>query len=833
MAIVFAENYQNANTSFPSDRVDLDKKMDEEYYKQCAKSIAARYIKNACAIPYAFPTGKRSIWELRAYARGENSIQKYKDWIIGKKPNSGNRIKTSLNISWDIAQVIPQFVDDIMGYFKKFDFDPVVSALDPQAEEDRNLAKARAKLFISEEFKKFQFISNFLAQSKLVEDKPNDPNTPPVQFNTEEEIDFYDKIGGFILTEEAAIKTLLDLSNSLSNWNEIKSKLFFDLITARHCAIRTYSDKGSSYVKYKYVDLEGLVFPHSEYNDYRDITYAGEIRKVSIAELRSRYGVPENILYDMAKKYTERMGGYIQNSTDWNNFRSKYYDSPVDNRIIDSVLVDVIECCWISTDYQKMTLVNRPLEGNTVINKVKLDYNLKERDARKGKEIKEYAIQTLYECAMVLGYDYVIDYGKPNNISYKEGDNGQPEVIFPYQIAKIETSSIVERCIPYADDIQLAYLKFRNALKKMIPAPGMIINRSALTNVSLDGKTTASEEMLLQALTDEGVLVISNLNQFNEATGANTNNVIQFIPDRIFEMVQGLEKSIALFYNQMKTATGINDLFASNTPSAETAVGVAKISISSAENSLYSLLTAYQSVYERGMNTAVKMWKIIDTHLPKNKKIPLFVSDSLKTITLGGALSYDDINVTIKAGFNNDAKNELKNIIVRFRDVRAQTGKGGLTMSDFFMINQVIDSGNIAKAQLLIAQKEEIQRLKDLADSQQQMNMNAQVQGQSLKQNQDFQLQLQQLKNQGEATMEALKQQAENQRQTQKLVTEFGNQAVPTKGPQPPSPPADNTESPISQPGQDPAQLALEQAANQNVYGKGAGDRYFQSPYNS
>ena len=829
MEITFDNSYGNVSTAFPENTQET--RDDQSYYKKCAHAILGRYFKNATQIPYTNASNKRNISELRAYATGVNSPNKYKDYMFGKKANQNTTKKTSLNISWDVAQMIPQFVDVVRGYMQKFDYDILVGAIDETAQMDRELMKAEIKLHLSEEYKKFAFSMNVLTDKDIVPLQPQNPQLPQIPFNSEQEVEFFDSIGGFVLEEEEYIKTLLDISEDKSRWSTIKDMLIQDLITTSYAITHNYSDAGSFVTKYEYVDVANAIFPYSRYNDFRDMTYFGQVRKMTIAEIRTRYNLPEEDLLKISRLYQAKIATPSINSFDFNK-RFNTYDNGVGATIVDSCLVDVFDGCWISTETQKMTMIRRNKENNLVLNPVDASYKLKEKDAKSGKQLKEFSQQTLYECSMVIGSDIMLHCGKPNNITYRYNDSGQREVVFPYNVIKINTSSLVERCIAFNDDLQMAIYKFRNALKKQIPAPGLIINESALQNVMING-VTSTPKMLLEGLVAEGLLIIKKDDEYGVAKNS-LDDVIKFIPDNTVQMVNSMKASVEYFYEQMQRVTGINNLFAASTPSAETGVGLAKISISSTENSLFPIVNAYKTLYEKTAQTACLMWQIIDYHLPENKNIPVFVESALKNVKIGGALTYKLFNIKINAGLNTEEKADLLNQIRQQRDLRTQTGSGGITPSTYFMLWRVINSGNIPKAQLMLAQAEERQRQQDLDKAMQNSQQNAQAQQQSLQMASQSKMAEQQqaadleLRNilQKEKALE-IRDTNKAQQKHQSDSTIQGNQIIADKNQQTQQQQAEAQQAEAER----AQELRLQQGANQNVFGNKAGTQYSKTPF--
>ena len=93
---------------FPSQAVSNAEKASEKYGLEVAKAVESEWFKrdSGTARYYA---NRDNFHRLRLYARGEQSIQKYKDEL------SVNGDLSYLNLDWKPVPIIPKFVDIVVN----------------------------------------------------------------------------------------------------------------------------------------------------------------------------------------------------------------------------------------------------------------------------------------------------------------------------------------------------------------------------------------------------------------------------------------------------------------------------------------------------------------------------------------------------------------------------------------------------------------------------------------------------------------------------------------------------------------------------------------------
>ena len=97
---------ESVYVNFPSQAVSDLEKMSSEYGLKVARAIEQEWFKDTYDGRYR--STQQSFHNLRLYARGEQSIQKYKDEL------SINGDLSYLNLDWKPVPIIPKFVEIVV-----------------------------------------------------------------------------------------------------------------------------------------------------------------------------------------------------------------------------------------------------------------------------------------------------------------------------------------------------------------------------------------------------------------------------------------------------------------------------------------------------------------------------------------------------------------------------------------------------------------------------------------------------------------------------------------------------------------------------------------------
>ena len=103
--------YTSTNSPFPSQVVSDAEKASIEYGKQVAQAIEQEWFNQGRTSGNRYLTNWNNFHQLRLYARGEQSIQKYKDEL------AINGDLSYLNLDWKPVPILSKYsLDNISSY---------------------------------------------------------------------------------------------------------------------------------------------------------------------------------------------------------------------------------------------------------------------------------------------------------------------------------------------------------------------------------------------------------------------------------------------------------------------------------------------------------------------------------------------------------------------------------------------------------------------------------------------------------------------------------------------------------------------------------------------
>jgi len=735
---------------------------DEGYFLAACNAMCSKYFMNRCALPYDGWGVRRSIAELRAYRHGRNNINKYKNWMIGMPDQSGER-KTTLNISWDMTQVLPQKCDAVLGFLMKNKYDINVQASDYEALMDKKTKVAIAKIVT--DIRLGNLLQNVNANHTVNLAAPKPPvanNSVPI--NSPEDVDLAQSIGLFMLEEEAALENLIDTTRYISKTEGIEDLINDDLITCGYSARRVFTNPNTNEVEEGYVDVERAVFPNSQYRDYRDASWGGWWESISIAELRRTSNLKDRQIVEIASKYRDNNIANFYTSLQTNN-------NQFDFRMIDQIQVDVFRGYWIGSKSKVITSVTNKKTGTLVVNEVAADYTLDKQGIKDGKTVDAFSNMTVYKASMVLGSAYIFDYGEDTDINYKT-EGGKKWPLFPLKFTRTGSTSIVERSIPFVDDAQLIMLKLRVARAKMPAPPNLAIDKGALEGMKIDG-VSYKPQQLLKILQDEGYLLMDTKNQWGQNQGAG-RPVVPIGTD-LMQIISAWWEDMGRVIGMIEKVTGVNDIFAAQTPHEQTGLGVSKLLLEGAQNSLTPLINAVVQMTQATYEVVSSKWQCVAKYATPEQKKKLSISRSLEIVAVSEKIFDYDFDTQIVPGIGEAERQQMLQDLMQMRAAARAGGIQSMNEQDYLIIENMLRSGKTKQAQIYTAfaiakrqQQAKDEQMQAIQANGQQQQMSQQAKGQT-------DAQLQQQETQNEAALQAQKGQQQMQQLIQKEIIQGQN----------------------------------------------------------
>lgn len=684
MDLFLSKNYaaqnQQGKLAYPGAEVtEMDK-----HCLAMAEFIYGAYCNNKTSFLLGGGLRGRSMSELRAYARGMQSTSKYDEWFDPVDENG----EVHVNISRDIVQILPKFRDRIKGKFEEVNFDFNVIATDPTARKERELKRAKRKIAARPEMKALIQMSG-VKPTDLQEDE---------SIRSDRDADLLYKLGGERLNYEVLMRAAISSVEYESQWDdELKDRIIDDLIDLGAFSTWSYVEKATRKIKEKYVDPERVIIQKTQHNNHMGATYGGIIEDYTIARLRMESDLDENTLKQIAKKYIDfphNKGMAQQAATSMNSFRDDNYKD-LQHSPWSQLNCQVLSFCFVAGETEKYIMGRHHRYGNSIFDKVNSDAELSRRDEKRGKSFMSNTIQYVYTGKWIVGTKFVFDCQKEYG-TVRAGSKGFKEAVIPLHVYVMDSPSMVERCIGFVDDIQLATLKKRNTLAKIPPAPRMVIDISKLHDSVKIGGQEYSTLDLVRAFPKEGILIVKSKGEFDYLNqGAANGNPIQFMDSGAIQDIQLFINEVIDGINKIKMVTGIEDAVdMSQTP--DLLVGVMKGVEAQTNTSLRPLFKAYKI-----MNIACRVyWMLKYQVLLSSGDIDITYtpigSNTIEAATLTSDLTAYDFGLQVEVLPSNEERVMMMQYLIGQRDT------GTIDPVDFFIIKQLIDNNQIKLAQVYL-----------------------------------------------------------------------------------------------------------------------------------
>jgi len=294
-------------SDFPSQWATDAEKASESYGLQVGQAIQYEWFrKDGTSCRYY--SRWREFHKLRLYARGEQSVAKYKNELAIDGDLS------YLNIDWTPVPVIPKFVDIVVNGMADRLFKPKAYAQDAMSLAKRNKYQDMIETqMIGKPI--FETIQKFTGANPFV----TDPNTLP---ENDEELSLYMQINykpAIEIAEEVAINTIFDENH----YYDTRKRLDYDM-TVLGIAVAKHEFLLGEGVRVSYVDPANVVYSYTEDPFFEDCFYWGEIKTVPLTEL---YKINPKLTKDDLQKISQ----YSQSWYDYYNV-ARFYENSLFSR---------------------------------------------------------------------------------------------------------------------------------------------------------------------------------------------------------------------------------------------------------------------------------------------------------------------------------------------------------------------------------------------------------------------------------------------------------------------------------------------------------------------
>ena len=261
------------NNYFPSQVVSDAEKLSYDYGLKVAKAIEKEWFDKDSNVESRYATRKNNFHNLRLYARGEQSVQKYKDEL------SINGDLSYLNLDWTPVPIIPKFVDIVVNGIAERTYDIKAFSQDPYGMSKRTeyMDSILADMRTEE-------LSTFAAEAFDLNLYENDPETLP---ESEEELQLHMQLT-YKQTVELAQEQALNVLMEGNNYELIKKRFYYDLTVLGIGCVKTNFNTSEGVV-IDYVDPADIVYSYTDSPYFEDIYYVGEVKSIPVNELAKQF----------------------------------------------------------------------------------------------------------------------------------------------------------------------------------------------------------------------------------------------------------------------------------------------------------------------------------------------------------------------------------------------------------------------------------------------------------------------------------------------------------------------------------------------------------------
>lgn len=712
MATPYNSKYLDSKYVNPGDDVDPkikrgvatgETQAEKQYnwFLQKCEYIYAAYLRDDAFIPYS---GVRDYRLNRLYAQGMQPNTKYMDRLT-LKDKATNLRKGWMNISWDILPILPKFRSLVLGKFEDIDYSIQVRAIDDAS----NTVREDSKMAVMVEQKYGEILKEIRTAIGLpAEAQAQQDAKLPFIPKSLEEFEMMGQMGAFKLQWEVSMDKLLNDTAARNNWPELKRRLMEDAVDIGVIAVKDYHDPQTRKPMCRYVDPEYLIIRQTRRNDYFDVSEAGEICWYTLEQLKSM-GLDDTQLRVAANAYNAMWGNSFvdPNRVSGNFDRSQY----------DSFRIAVLDTEFTSMDREYYE--SRIIGGREVAFDLPYDSPAVTGSNKKNKLIKS-SKPKYYRAKWVIGTDIVFDYGMQYDVPYDQQNNPRSS----FTCYRVSDRSMINQCIASADDVQITVLKFRNAVAESKP-PGLMIEWGSLSQISLGGEKLDPFD-ILKIYRDRGDLL------FKYAINPQNGQPVQGAIPPVSELKGGIGPylneligTLDWHLNIIREITGLNAVVDASTPAPKALVGTAKIAEQGTNNVLRPILSGYKSVKSRAFANLCNRWQITGMFYSDDVVVG-GANAAFETIKVGAELYKPVFDVYCDALISDEDKMKLDQACLESLRA-AKTGSIGITMMDYFYIQQLIAAGNIRWAWVYLSYRENILQQQQQQSAQQTQQVASQM----------------------------------------------------------------------------------------------------------
>ena len=714
---------------FPSQTVSDAEKLSYDYGLKVGKAIEQEWF-NSDRMSNKYRNNSNDFHRLRLYARGEQSIQKYKDEL------SINGDLSYLNLDWSPVPIIPKFVDIVVNGIAERTYDIKAYSQSQNGVDKRT--EYMENIMSDMDFKDF---NDTIAQDFGIDLRESGEDILP---QTMEELQLHMQLNykqAVELAEEQALNVLMD-----GNRYELtKKRFYYDLAVLGIAAIKN-SFTTSEGITIDYVDPANLVYSYTDSPYFEDCYYVGEVKSIPINELAKQF--PHLNQEDLEE---------IRSSSSYNknNNNSRYSTDKEDQNKVQilyfnykTYMNEVYKVKETGSGAEKLIEKDDTFNPPTDV----MDYSKLQR-----------SIECLYEGAMILGTNKLIKWQMAKNMMRPKSDF--TKVKMPYSIVaprmyngKIE--SLVKRITGFADMIQLTHLKLQQVMSRLVP-DGVYLDADGLAEIDLGNGTNYNPQEALNMFFQTGSVIGRS---FTSDGDMNPGKVpIQEISSGSGgAKMQSLIGTYNYYMQMIRDTTGLNEARDGSTPDKNALVGVQKLAAANSNTATRHILQAGLFLTaDLAECLSLRISDVLEYSPTKNAFIQAIGAHNVATLEEMSELHLYDFGIFIELAPDDEQKQILEN------NIQMALQQKSIDLEDAIDLREI---RNLKMANQLLKIRRKKKEQKDRATQLENIQAQTQSNTQAAQAAAQLEVQKDQSFNQGKMQLEQMKNQLEMQKMQQELA---------------------------------------------------------------
>jgi len=684
-----------SSAGFPSQLVSDSEKNTTEFGLQVGQAIQYEWFKKDGS-QCRFYNQWRHFHRLRLYARGEQSIAKYKQELAIDGDLS------YLNLDWTPVPILPKFVDIVVNGMSDRIFSVKAFAQDALSQSKRSkyqdLVEGQmvAKPVLSK-------IQEATGANPFIMDADSLPES-------DEELALYMQLNykpAIEIAEEQAINTLLEDNHYI----DLRKRFDYDQ-TVCGISVGKHEFLMGSGVEVAYVDPANVIYSYTEDPYFKDCFYWGEVKTVNINELRK-------IDPSLTNEDLQEISLRGQSWYDYFNV-AQFQQNDIFYR-------DTVTLLYFNYKSTNDIVYKKKIKENGDIKMIQKDdgFNPPSEMMEEGNFEKiSKTIDVWYDGVMVMGTNYVLKWEMAKNMVRPKSAS---QHAIPNYVAcaprmyKGVIESLTGRMIPFADLIQITHLKLQQVIARVVP-DGVFIDADGLNEVDLGTGNAYNPEDALRMYFQTGSVIGRSYTQDGEFNNAR-------VPIQELTSNSGASKTQMLIANynhylgMIRDVTGLNEARDGSTPDPNSLVGVQKLAAMSSNTATRHILDAslymYRTIAE-GLSYRVadilEYSDFTDQFINQIGKYNVSILDDIKDLYIY------DFGIFIEVAPDEEQKAQLE------QNIQMALSKGDINLEDAIDIREL---KNIKLANQLLKLKRKAKQEREEKMQQQQQQAQAQMQQQS------------------------------------------------------------------------------------------------------